>query len=69
MNDWSSRLDAIIQLNGKELLTHAGKISHDLAEEKAALEYKRFKQLSQEKESEKNLTELANDIKELKEKS
>jgi len=69
MNDWVSRLDAIIQLNGKDLLTHAGKISHQLAEKKAALEYKQFKQLSQKKETEKNLAELANDIKRLKKKS
>ena len=27
MKDWVKRLDSIIQLNGKELLTHAGKIS------------------------------------------
>lgn len=25
MKDWISRLDIIVQLNGKELLTHAGK--------------------------------------------
>ncbi|NQY75477.1 MAG: virulence RhuM family protein [Candidatus Margulisbacteria bacterium] len=68
MKDWASRLDAIIQLNGKELLTHAGKISHELAEKKAELEYKRFKKLSQKKESAKNLDELANDIKRLKKK-
>jgi hypothetical protein len=65
MQDWASRLDAIIQLNGKELLTHAGKISHQLAEEKAALEYKRFKELAQKQDHDNNLTELANDIKRL----
>ena len=31
MNDWTSRLDSILQLNGRELLTHAGKISHEMA--------------------------------------
>ncbi len=31
MKDWVSRLDVIVQLNGKELLTHAGKISHQMA--------------------------------------
>ncbi|MEO5648859.1 MAG: RhuM family protein, partial [Ginsengibacter sp.] len=29
MADWIQRLDAILQLNGRELLTHAGKISHE----------------------------------------
>ena len=28
MKDWTARLDSILQLNGRELLTHAGKISH-----------------------------------------
>ncbi len=28
MKDWVVRLDSILQLNGRELLTHAGKISH-----------------------------------------
>ena len=68
MKDWASRLDAIIQLNGKELLTHAGKISHELAEEKAALEYQRFKRDLQIKDHEKNLNELVNDIKGLTQK-
>lgn len=39
MTDWIGWLDAIIQLNGRELLTHAGKISHQMAQEKAVLEY------------------------------
>ena len=34
MNDWISRLDTILQLNGRELLSHAGKISHEKALEK-----------------------------------
>jgi hypothetical protein len=29
MADWISRLDSILQLNGRELLTHAGTISHE----------------------------------------
>ena len=31
MQDWIERLDSILQLNGRELLTHAGKISHEKA--------------------------------------
>jgi hypothetical protein len=29
MKDWIERLDILLQLNGRELLTHAGKISHE----------------------------------------
>jgi len=28
MKDWIERLDVILNMNGRELLTHAGKISH-----------------------------------------
>lgn len=31
MADWISRLDSLLQLNGRELLTHAGIISHEEA--------------------------------------
>ena len=35
MKDWIARLDNILQMNGRELLTHAGKISHQMALEKS----------------------------------
>ena len=44
MNAWIERLDAIVQLNGRELLDHVGKISHDMAKEQAELEYDKFKE-------------------------
>ena len=36
MADWISKLDSILQLNGRDLLTHAGKISHEMALQKSA---------------------------------
>ena len=39
MKDWIARLDAVISLNGRELLTHAGKISQINAKAKSELEY------------------------------
>ncbi len=30
MKDWANRLDSILQLNGRELLTHADKIGHKI---------------------------------------
>ena len=63
MKDWIKRLDAIIQLNGRELLTHAGKISHQIALEKSALEYNKFKDAQKEPQQEESLRELEQDIK------
>ena len=43
MTDWIKRLDSILQLNGRELLTHAGKISHEKALEKSNVTTQRGK--------------------------
>jgi hypothetical protein len=65
MKDWIARLDAILQLNGREILTHAGKISHKLALEKSGNEYQKFKELQKENDRKTSLKELENDIKNL----
>jgi hypothetical protein len=66
MKDWIVRLDTIINLNGRELLQHAGTISHDTALEKAAIEYKKYKDSQKLLEREKSLKELESDIDTLK---
>lgn len=44
MKDWILKLDDFLKLSGKELLTHAGKISAELAKQKANTEYDKFKE-------------------------
>ncbi|MBA3985648.1 MAG: virulence RhuM family protein [Flavobacteriales bacterium] len=66
MNNWAERLDSILQLNGRELLTHAGKISHKKAVKKSGEEYEKFKQQQKVIEKEANLKELEEDIKKFK---
>ena len=66
MKDWIERLDTILQLNGRELLTHAGKISHKMALEKSGEEYEKFKQHQKAIEKEASLKELEEDINKLK---
>lgn len=66
MKDWIDRLDTILQLNGRELLSHAGKISHKMALKKSEEEFEKY-QLSQKAlEKEQSLKELEEDIKRLK---
>jgi len=62
MKDWIERLDIIVQLNGKELLTHAGKISHKMALEKSNKEYQKYKETLKQIEKENSLKELEQDI-------
>jgi hypothetical protein len=43
MADWIAKLDDFIRISGREILTHAGKISHDIARLKAEAEHERFR--------------------------
>ena len=47
MKDWIQKLDDFLKLSGKELLTHAGTISAELAKQKANQEYNKFKERTQ----------------------
>ena len=66
MKDWINRLDSILQLNGRELLTHAGKISHEIALGKSAEEFEKYKLEQKKTEREQSLKEIENDIEKLK---
>ncbi len=65
MKDWIERLDALLQLNGREILTHAGKISHQMAIEKSSTEFIKFKEKTKKIEFEQSLKEIEEDIKKL----
>jgi hypothetical protein len=43
MTDWISKLDDFIRITDREILTHAGKISHETAKLKAETEYATFR--------------------------
>lgn len=47
MKDWIKKLDDFLTLSGKELLTHAGTISAEVAKLKADTEYDRFRERTQ----------------------
>jgi hypothetical protein len=66
MKDWVARLDSILQLNGREILAHAGCISHEKAVEKSEIEYIKYKTEQKTREVEISLTELEEDMKNLK---
>lgn len=66
MKDWTARLDSILQLNGRELLTHAGQISHQMALDKSSDEYQKYAAVLKTSEIEQSLKEIEADIKKLK---
>ncbi|MCD4762831.1 MAG: virulence RhuM family protein [Desulfobacterales bacterium] len=69
MKNWIGRLDNILQLNGRELLTHAGKISHQMALEKSNQELEKYKEKQKKISFESSLNELENDIKQIDQKT
>jgi len=52
MKDWIEALDGFIKMSRQEVLTHAGKISTELAQQKALAEYTSYKKKPEEELSE-----------------
>ena len=42
MADWITKLNAFLSINDREILEHAGKISHEMAKEQAEIEYSKY---------------------------
>jgi len=66
MKDWVERLDMVISMNGRDLLTHAGEISHQLAKEKSEQKYLKYKEAKKQLQKLESLKELEDDMKRLK---
>ena len=45
MQDWITKLHAFLTINDRDILNHAGKISHELAKQQAETEYNKFNTL------------------------
>lgn len=43
MHDWITKLDDFLRLSGREILTHAGQVSHDKALDTARAEYEKYR--------------------------
>lgn len=68
MKDWIVKLDDFLKLSGREILTDAGKISHEIASQKALKEFETFhaRQLNEPTEVEKDFIEAEKKIKLIK---
>jgi hypothetical protein len=52
MRDWIDKLDDFLRLSDRDILTHAGKVSHEVAAAKAEAEYEKYRVLEDAKPSE-----------------
>ena len=67
MRDWIAKLDDFLRLGEREVLAHAGKISHEQAARKAELEFEKFHraQLDQPSQVEKDFDAAVKELKKL----
>ena len=65
MRDWIEKLKQVLTMNDKNILEHAGSISHKLALQKAAGEYDKYKEVQKQLERLESIKELEQDIQKL----
>jgi hypothetical protein len=67
MKDWIKKLDGFLTLNDRNILDHAGKISHQMAKELAEAAYDKFHeqrlQMEARKADEDNFQQLEKKLK------
>ena len=71
MKDWIAKLDDFLRISEREILTHAGSISHEEAITKANAEYEKYNELEIEKPSpiENHFQEAVEQVKQLEQKA
>jgi hypothetical protein len=62
MKDWIKKLNDILVVNEREILEHAGSISHKLAVEIAEKEFEKYQKQNLKNEKEESLKELESDL-------
>lgn len=65
MADWVERLRMVLTMNQRSILEDAGRISHELAKQKANEEYQKYQHQLKEEEHLQSLKELESDLKSL----
>lgn len=67
MRDWITKLDEFLRVSERDILTHAGRVSHEDAIEKARAEYEKFRKRILEKPSpvERHFIEAVQEVKQL----
>lgn len=65
MTDWVERLRMVLTMNQRSILEDAGRISHELAVQKANEEYQKYQHQLKEEEHLQSLKELESDLKSL----
>ncbi|MBI2928329.1 MAG: virulence RhuM family protein [Verrucomicrobia bacterium] len=64
MRDWIAKLEEFLRMSGREILTHAGRISHEQALRKAEAEFEKYRalQLKQPSQVERDFDEAVKNL-------
>ncbi|MBN2208027.1 MAG: virulence RhuM family protein [Candidatus Coatesbacteria bacterium] len=67
MSDWIAKLDDFMRISERDILKHAGTVSHDEALQKARKEYETYRKrmLAEPSEVERHFAEAVNEVKQL----
>jgi len=67
MQDWAERLDMFLKMTGRELLTNAGSVSHEIATHKACDEYEKYRlrQIAEPTEVEQHFIEAEHEFRQI----
>jgi hypothetical protein len=67
MKDWIAKLDDFLRISDRDILTHTGKVSHQIALDKAKAEYAKYRQQLNELPSpvEKHFIEAITEVREI----
>jgi len=70
MKDWIAKLDEFLKVSERDILTHAGRVSHEAALEKARIEYEKFRKRALKEPSpvERHFIEAVKEVKKLEQK-
>lgn len=70
MHDWISKLDDFLKVSDRDVLTHAGRLSHDEAIQKAHAEYAIYRETRLEAPSlvERHFIEAIKEVKQMEKK-
>ena len=66
MREWISKLDDFLRLSERNILTHAGKISHALAEEHAYAQFDQFEEQRRQIESSQPVSDFDRTVEQIK---
>ena len=64
MRDWIKKLDAFLNINDRDILTHAGKISHEIAQQWAEGEFEQYhqRQITEQSQTDSDFDRMAKQL-------